>query len=130
MSRNRSVIIKKDGMIKMYKENDIVEGKITGIEDYGIFVSLDNDYSGLIHISEISNGFVKNVHDYVSLGEVIKVRVVEVDEENKRLKLSIKNLNYNDDELQFIEETTQGFKSLKDNLKPWMEEKLAEYKED
>ena len=58
------------------KEGEIVEGLVTGIEQYGIFVSLDEYYSGLIHISEISDGFVKDVNNYVNIGETIKVKVL------------------------------------------------------
>lgn len=111
-----------------YKVNDIIKGKITGIESYGVFVAIDKEYSGLIHISEISNSFVKNINDYVSLGEEINAKVIEVNEKEKHLKLSIKDLNYNNDEIQFIA-AKKGFNSLKENLKPWMDEKLAEIKE-
>ena len=44
----------------MYKVGDIVKGVVSGIEEYGIFVTLENDFSGLIHISEITQGFVSN----------------------------------------------------------------------
>ena len=50
-------------MCKYYK-NEIVEGCVTGIEKYGIFITLDEYYSGLIHISEISDGFVKDINKY------------------------------------------------------------------
>ena len=50
-----------------YKKGKIVKGTVTGIESYGAFVSLDDYYSGLIHISEISHDFVKNTHDYVEI---------------------------------------------------------------
>ena len=54
-----------------YKRGRIVSGTVTGIEKYGIFVSLDEFYNGLIHISEVSNEFVKNIYDVVNVGEVI-----------------------------------------------------------
>ena len=63
-----------------YKKGSIIEGSVTGIENYGVFVNLDDYYSGLIHISEISHGFVKDVNNYVNLGDTIKVKVVEVDD--------------------------------------------------
>ena len=63
-----------------YKVGKIVKGNITGVEDYGIFVSLDNFYSGLIHISEISDSFVRNVADYVSIGETIRVKIIDIDD--------------------------------------------------
>ena len=77
----------------MYKIGDIVKGKVTGIENYGIFLLMEDGYTGLIHISEISEKFVRNVFDYVQLDEVISSKVIEVDDSNKRLKLTIKNLN-------------------------------------
>ena len=55
-----------------YGKGKIVRATVTGIEVYGIFVSLDEYYSGLIHISEISEQYVKNVQDYVNLNEKIK----------------------------------------------------------
>lgn len=108
-----------------YEDGKIVKGCVTGIENYGIFVSLDEYYSGLIHISEISNGFVKNVNDYVNIGETIKVKILEVDEENCHLKLSIKDFNYRigNRKRNKIVETGTGFYLLKENLDKWIEEK-------
>ena len=77
-----------------YQVGDIVTVSVTGIEKYGIFVGLDEYYSGLIHISEISDGFVRNINDYVNLGETIKAKILEIDEEELHIKLSIKNMNY------------------------------------
>lgn len=113
-------------IVSKYKINDIVEGKITGIENYGIFLAVDHSYTGLIHISEISDSYVKNISDYVSLNEKIKAKIIEVDEKNKKLKLSIKNLNYNDEEIPFVDSKKNGFTSLKNNLKTWIDEKIAE----
>ena len=109
-----------------YEGGKIVKGCVTGIENYGIFVSLDEYYSGLIHISEISNNFVKNVNDYVNIGETIKVKILDVDEENCHLKLSIKDFNYrlgNNKKRNKIVETGTGFYLLKENLDKWIEEK-------
>ena len=77
-----------------YEKDKIVTGYVTGIEKYGIFVNLDEYYSGLIHISEISPNFVRNVNDYVNIGETIKMKIVAVDEKNHQVKLTIKNLDY------------------------------------
>ena len=77
-----------------YEKDEVVIGYVTGIEKYGIFVNLDEYYNGLIHISEISPNFVRNVNDYVNIGETIKMRILSVDEKNHKVKLSIKNLNY------------------------------------
>ena len=67
----------------------IVEGKVTGITKFGAFVSLPEGKSGLVHISEIANSFVNDVHEHVQLGQTVKVRVLSVSEEGK-IDLSIK----------------------------------------
>lgn len=111
------------------KKDSIVKGKVTGIENYGIFVQLDNDYCGLIHISEISEGFVKDIHDFVSLDEVIYCHVLEVDDIQRRVKLSIKDINYKSmPSTNGVVETRLGFLPLKEHLNTWIEEKLKIYK--
>ncbi len=110
-----------------YTKGKIVEGVVTGIESYGIFVSLDEFYSGLIHISEISNGFVKNIHDYVNIGDTIYVEIIGVNDEECHLSLSIKNINYkkrNPKKRKKIVETSLGFKTLAYKLPIWVDESL------
>ena len=116
-----------DIMLK-YEKGKIVTGQVTGIEKYGIFISLDEFYSGLIHISEISDGFVKNINDYVEVGETIKAKVVETDEDNYHVKLSIKNINYKmrRRKNEPLQETKLGFTPLGDNLNEWIDKKLVE----
>lgn len=114
-----------------YEKDKIVIGYVTGIEKYGIFVNLDEYYSGLIHISEISPNFVRNVSDYVNIGETIKMRVVEVNEKNHHVKLSIKNMDYRSDSKKRtkIIETSHGFDSLNKELPKWIDKKIAELDE-
>lgn len=118
--------------MQKYEKGKIVTGQVTGIEKYGIFVSLDEFYSGLIHISEISDGFVKNVNDYVKVGETIRAVIVDVDDDNYHLKLSIKNINYKTKRRnqQALTETELGFLPLGEKLHGWMEEKLKEIKKE
>lgn len=112
--------------MEKYKKNEIVEGMVTGIEDYGIFVSLDEYYSGLIHISEISDSYVKDINKFVNIGETIKMRVLESDDETFHVKLSIKDLDYRTNGKNTkINETGTGFGILKENLDKWIAEKKA-----
>ena len=121
-----------DIMLK-YEKGKIVTGQVTGIEKYGIFVSLDEFYSGLIHISEISDGFVKNINDYVEVGETIRAKIVETDDDNYHVKLSIKNMNYKirRRKNEPLVETKMGFIPLQRRLNTWISSKLGElnYKE-
>lgn len=111
-----------------YEKGKIVTGCVTGIENYGVFVGLDEYYSGLIHISEISNGFVRNINDYVNIGETIKVKIVDVDDESCHLKLSIKDIDYRESKKnrQKIVEIGNGFEPLHNKLDEWISEKLTE----
>ena len=67
----------------------IVEGKVTGITKFGAFVSLPENKSGLVHISEIAYSYVNDVKDYLKEGQEVKVKVIGIDE-NGRINLSIK----------------------------------------
>jgi S1 RNA binding domain protein len=69
----------------------IVEGVVTGITNFGAFVQLPENKVGLIHISEVSNVFVKDVHDFLKVKDKVKVKVVSIDEKGK-IGLSIKAL--------------------------------------
>ena len=67
----------------------ILEGKVTGITKFGAFVSLPENKSGLVHISEIAYSYVNDVKDYLKAGQEVKVKVIGIDE-NGRINLSIK----------------------------------------
>ncbi len=115
--------------MKKYKVGDVILGVVTGIENYGIFIDLEDSYTGLIHISEVSEKFVSNLKDYVEIGEKINVIVIDVDEKNKKLKLSIKNTDYRIEKKNTrIKETKHGFDTLKSNLPHWIDEKIDEIK--
>jgi len=66
----------------------IMEGKVTSIMKFGAFVALEGGRSGLVHISEIANSYVNDVHDYLQEGQSVKVRVLA--SENGKINLSIK----------------------------------------
>ncbi|MDE6546770.1 MAG: S1 RNA-binding domain-containing protein, partial [Lactobacillus sp.] len=70
------------------KIGDIVDGKISGIQQYGIFVRLDSKREGLIHISEIHGGFVKDIGREYQVGENIKVQVIDIDPYSNQISLS------------------------------------------
>lgn len=115
----------------IYKKGRIIHGIVTGIESYGVFVSCNEYYSGLIHISEISYGYVKKITDYVNVGDVIYAEILEVDESLGQLKLSIKNIDYKCNrglKKKRIQETSLGFTTLKRNLPFWIDKSLKKYK--
>lgn len=74
-----------------FQVGQVVEGKVVKITNFGAFIELDDGTQGLIHISQISRNFVKNVSDYLRVGEVVRARVREI-KSNGKVDLSIKEL--------------------------------------
>lgn len=108
------------------KVGNVVKGVVTGIEDYGIFVKIDEQYSGLVHISEITEKFVKDIKQYANKGETIYVEIKEIDDSSKKCILSVKGLNYRINEKKLVKESVRGFTPLKQHLPEWIEIKYNE----
>ena len=86
-----SVLKQTEGETKLGMElqvGSILEGKVTTITKFGAFVALEGGKSGLVHISEIANTFVNDVHDFLQEGQTVKVLVLST--ENGKINLSIK----------------------------------------
>lgn len=77
-------------MAQNYKIGKVYTGKVTGIQTYGAFISLDHQTQGLVHISEIINGYVRDIRDYISVGQTVNVRVLSIDEMTGKISLSLK----------------------------------------
>ncbi len=88
--------ITKEGVqnaIEKYSVGDEIEGEITGIVDFGIFIKLEGEIEGLVHISEISWSLVENPRDLYKVADKVQVKVIEI--ENGKISLSIKALTEN-----------------------------------
>ncbi|KKE79524.1 general stress protein 13 [Bacilli bacterium] len=121
-------------MTNKFEAGQVLEGKVTGIQPYGAFVALDDETQGLVHISEITHGFVKDINDHLSVGDEVKVKVLNVNEENNKVSLSIrateeapkkettKPQKMQKPKQQQQEEATSGFNTLKDKLQEWIEQ--------
>lgn len=71
------------------EKGQIANGKVTGITNFGAFVELESGETGLVHISEVADSFVKDINDFVTVGDEVKVRVLNVDDKGK-IGLSMK----------------------------------------
>jgi 4-hydroxy-3-methylbut-2-enyl diphosphate reductase len=73
-----------------YQVGDVLDGKVVQTKEYGAFVELEAGLDGLVHISEIANKRVENVNDELKVGETVKVKIMEIDPDKRRISLSIK----------------------------------------
>ena len=122
-------------MSQKIKRGDIIDVKITGIQPYGAFASLPDNSTGLIHISEISDKFVKSIDSFVKVGESIKVKVIDFDQETNHAKLSLKAIDnryrrrnkrvYYKNPRRLIVETPNGFKPLALAMEKWLKQGIT-----
>ncbi|NLJ85665.1 MAG: S1 RNA-binding domain-containing protein [Firmicutes bacterium] len=71
----------------------IVEGRVTGITNFGAFVELADGKTGLVHISEVADAYVKDINDYLKQNEKVQVKVININ--GNKIGLSIKQVNNN-----------------------------------
>ncbi|MFD1464729.1 CvfD/Ygs/GSP13 family RNA-binding post-transcriptional regulator [Lapidilactobacillus mulanensis] len=78
--------------ITSYRIGDILPGTVTGIQPYGVFVLLDDQVQGLIHISECTSGYVDDLSQVIHIGDQVQVMVLDLDEFSQKLSLSLRSL--------------------------------------
>ena len=67
----------------------ILTGTIRNVTDFGAFVDVGVKHDGLVHISEMSTSYIKSPYEVVSVGDIVKVKVIKVDQDNKKVSLSM-----------------------------------------
>ncbi|WLR41244.1 S1 domain-containing post-transcriptional regulator GSP13 [Bacillus carboniphilus] len=111
---------------------NVLTGKVAGIQSYGAFIELDDQTQGLVHISEVTNGFVKDINDHLKLGQEVKVKILSVEENKKKISLSIRQTEEKAPKKKApkksieVENSSQGFNTLKDKLEEWIEQSSRE----
>ncbi|MBD8070505.1 S1 domain-containing post-transcriptional regulator GSP13 [Bacillus sp. PS06] len=125
-------------MSEKFEVGSVVQGKVTGIQPYGAFVALDESTQGLVHISEITHGYVKDVNEHLKLGDEVSVKVLSIDEAAGKIGLSIRATQEAPEKteepkqarprkqrqapVKVETETPQGFNTLKEKLEEWIEQ--------
>ncbi|HAR3227883.1 TPA: S1 RNA-binding domain-containing protein [Staphylococcus aureus] len=114
-----------------YKIGQHIKVRVTGIQPYGAFVETPNHTEGLIHISEIMDDYVHNLKKFLSKGQIVKAKILSIDDEGK-LNLSLKDNDYfknyerkkeKQSVLDEIRETEKyGFQTLKERLPIWIKQ--------
>lgn len=119
-------------MAEKLEVGQILKGKVTGIQPYGAFVALSEEVQGLVHISEVTHGFVKDINDHLTVGDEVSVKVLNIDEDKNKVSLSIRATEEPPKKQQQtkpqpkkavkVEENTSGFNTLKEKLEEWIEQ--------
>jgi len=91
VSKVEKAIAEIKALTREFKVGEIVEGDVVKIMDFGAIVDLGGGKDGMIHVSELKNGFVKNVEDVVKVGDFVRAKIIRADEDG-RIGLSIKQL--------------------------------------
>ncbi|OCA87578.1 RNA-binding protein S1 [Bacillus sp. FJAT-27225] len=128
-------------MSEKIETGSVLTGKVTGIQPYGAFVALDGNTQGLVHISEITHGYVKDINDFLKVGDEVNVKVLSVDEEAGKVSLSIRATEEAPAPQQRAKkprpkrqaaaimpeaEQQQGFNTLKEKLQEWIDQSQQE----
>ncbi|MGG0716033.1 S1 domain-containing post-transcriptional regulator GSP13 [Robertmurraya massiliosenegalensis] len=127
-------------MSEKIEVGSVVTGKVTGIQPYGAFVAIDENTQGLVHISEVTHGFVKDINEQLKVGDEVTVKVLSIDEAAGKIGLSIRATQEAPAQTEAPkakkaaprrrqaaaafkqEEAPQGFNTLKDKLQEWIEQ--------
>ena len=84
---------------RLYRLGDVIKGKVARVAGYGAFIELDNDIDGLVHISQISEERVEKIKDFLNEGDEVSARVIKIDKDERRIGLSVKAADYDEDAL-------------------------------
>ena len=109
-----------------YQVGQLVIGKVYNVKPYALFMSFEDGVTGLLHISEISDSFVRDIEKYGSVGDEIKVKILTIDKENGFLRVSYKQVPPEEaysshvDQRRLPTVTEEEFQPLKDKLDGWI----------
>lgn len=135
-------------MTQKFEIGSVVAGKVTGIQPYGAFVALDESTQGLVHISEVTHGFVKDINDHLKVGDEVQVKVLSIDAGAGKIGLSIRATEEAPEQTEApakkaprkqqqrtstgsaikasTNDSNEGFNTLKEKLQEWIDQSERE----
>ncbi len=120
-----------------YKVGDVLIGKVNQVRPYALFLTFENGQKGLLHISELSDLYIRDIEKFGTVGDEIKVKVLSIDPTNGFLRVSYKAIpddekyNSHDDSVHhFAQFDEADFDDLKAKLPEWIENTLEKAKEE
>ena len=119
--------------MKKYEVGEIIEGTIISIKDFGAIMIFADGQKGLLHISEVANVFIRNIHKYLKIGKTYQVKVISI-EDDGFLKLSMSKITEEEKEEYHkngvkrikIDEEFIDYSALKEKLGEWISQQKGE----
>lgn len=119
----------------MKQVNELIIGEVINVKPYALFMSFDDGSQGLLHISEISDSYIRDIEKYGSVGDQIKVKVLSIDATNGFLRVSLKQVpsdeaysTHSNVKRKAPEVVNGGFELLEENLPKWIDKTLQKIK--
>ena len=120
-----------------YEVGQLIIGTVTNVKPYAVFMQFEDGIEGLLHISEISDSYIRDIEKYASKGDQIKVQVVSIDGSNGFLRVSLKKVPHEDAYSTHVnngrvslKSDEADFKPLADHLDEWIKTTLKKAKEE
>jgi len=114
-----------------YQVGQLIVGKVYNVKPYALFMSFEEGVTGLLHISEISDSFVRDIEKYGSVGDEIKVKILAIDKENGFLRVSYKQVppeesySSHTNQRRLPTVTEEEFRPLQEKLEEWINDAYA-----
>lgn len=120
-----------------YKVGDLIIGKVNQIRPYALFLTFDNGANGLLHISELSDGYIRDIEKFGTIGDEIKVKILSIDPNNGFLRVSYKEVpeseiySTHDSSVRRLPQFDEAdFTDLENKLPEWINDTLKKAKKD
>ncbi len=120
-----------------FVKDSLVIGKVIKIKPYAAFLEFSDGRNGLLHISEISDSYIRDIEKFVEVGDDVKVAILEVDPNDGFLRVSLKRVpneeaystHVNENKRENVIATNDEFKTLREKMPEWIETTLEKIKE-
>ena len=119
-----------------HKIGDLITGKVVKVRPYALFLAFEDGLQGLLHISEISDGYVRDIEKVGTLGDELKVKILDIDPVNSFMRVSFKQVpeeekftTHDSQKKNIPEFDSSDFSALKEKLPEWIENSLKKVRE-
>ena len=119
-----------------YEINQLVIGKVESVKPYALFLVFEDGVKALLHISEISDAYIRDIEKYGTVGDELKVKILSIDSHNGFMRVSLKQVppeeqysTHTNEKRRIPEVDSSSFKDLEERLPGWIEETLKKAKE-